>query len=413
MKKYCFLLLCCFFLIPKSSQASCTPPEIVTLVQESGNQFLLNWIDFNGENTQESATILINIQLCSGISIQEAYEIFPLVHSYFDFTTDPDWVIASITAVVVYTCEDGSTANPSIPAILEFDDCAPCVGIPDVNIPEIGFSCDRAGLLCVVIDGVNQADEASSIYQVCDIGGNDTAGACYNLSTLPDGASSLQVTLCEWRTGGCENQACCVVVDVAVPVCEDNCPELPFTIDWCCSFDGTHACLCLHTEDGTIPIWDINDTGYWVSDMNIPGNCITNLDLPPVFTPVTLVINNRDNTCSQTVTIPGPDCWTIDDDGGNFQDGGVIGLNAHDAHSSNENTIELFPNPATEIITLENSFNEAINYEIIDAQGKYLKRGNMKVGDTQLSIQDYEPGVYFLKYKNTQHETRTLRFVKI
>ncbi len=183
------------------------------------------------------------------------------------------------------------------------DEPQPC-GEP---IPDLGFECD-GNLLCLTIDGVDIRNEWNPIWEICEIGGNGSSGACYDISDLPEGSGSLPVTICERESVGCETGDCCITLNVPVVDCQTDCPPPPFELQWCCESDGSLACLCAVGENGLI--FSVNDLPdfYWISDKNIAGNCILPTGLPGDGEPVTVTVNNGDNTCSHTITLEVPDC---------------------------------------------------------------------------------------------------------
>jgi len=354
---------------------ACThKPFTPRLVQESSFQYLLSWQP--SFNQIESVTITITFTLCSGQFYQETATLPADAPRFYDFVINPAFDYSEISGVVTFHCSDGTTSPDSEPAIFAYD-CGPCTGY----MPEISFNCNRDGLLCVVIDEDDQSVLATSIYQVCEIGGNGHPGACYDIENLPDGAETLSVVLCEYNSGGCASQACCISVDVPVPACADDCPEVPFTFDWCCNIDPRlPACLCATDADGKTYQVDQLPDGYWIprESMNIPGICIYNTQLPPVTTPVTFTVFDAGNNCSYTIEMSGPDCWGIEGDrgieGGRFKGESVDGRQKNGFELKND-IISIFPNPVNDIVRFENTSQDAVFYEIMDAQGKVLNSG--------------------------------------
>jgi len=381
------------------TEVSCSTPFTPTLVQESDSQFLVSWT--HGFTETDSTLVTVTLTSCSGITTVITETIDYDAPMFMDFVIDPGLAYANITVVINFICPNGCISDDSPPAVFEFNDCVPCFTFDPET--EISFSCSREGLLCVVLNEQNLADENDSIYGVCDIGGNGTSGACYDLSNLPEGAESLQVTLCEYRTGFCDTKACCVVLDVPIPPCA-ACPTLPFELNWCCNIDpGQPACLCATDEDGVTHNINNLPGGYWISDMNIPGICVYYWELPPVFTPVTIEISDNLNVCHYTLEMPGPNCWGIIGDGGNF----------NDQNNDGDNTLTLYPNPVIDVLFVENKYLETIEYEIVDMQGRVLRKGMMNNENLELQIQDFDPGVYYLNYKTKNQEVKNSKFVKI
>jgi hypothetical protein len=63
------------------------------------------------------------------------------------------------------------------------------------------------------------------------------------------------------------------------------------------------------------------------------------------------------------------------------------------AIAQNENTIEIYPNPASEIIQIKTS--RPLQLTLFDASGKRIRDFQI-MGNTQLDVSDVEPGLYFL-----------------
>ena len=57
----------------------------------------------------------------------------------------------------------------------------------------------------------------------------------------------------------------------------------------------------------------------------------------------------------------------------------------------------VFPNPSSDIITISTNFNEATNYEIIDAQGRIVLKGIFSEAKAILNIEALNAGTFFIK----------------
>ena len=57
----------------------------------------------------------------------------------------------------------------------------------------------------------------------------------------------------------------------------------------------------------------------------------------------------------------------------------------------------IFPNPSSDIITISTNFNEATNYELIDAQGRIVLKGIFSEAKSILNLEALNPGAFFLK----------------
>jgi CubicO group peptidase (beta-lactamase class C family) len=70
-----------------------------------------------------------------------------------------------------------------------------------------------------------------------------------------------------------------------------------------------------------------------------------------------------------------------------------------------ENTLpfSIFPNPAKEMITISisNKIDNITPYKILDASGRAIKSFNLSEKETQISVSDLQPGVYFITNGNS------------
>jgi len=78
---------------------------------------------------------------------------------------------------------------------------------------------------------------------------------------------------------------------------------------------------------------------------------------------------------------------------------------------NSDSDLKIFPNPATEILTIQSSILlKESSYVIQDQNGKIVKSGNIEVGETTLNIKELSNGVYLLKIG--EKETQTFRVLK-
>ncbi len=81
-----------------------------------------------------------------------------------------------------------------------------------------------------------------------------------------------------------------------------------------------------------------------------------------------------------------------------------------------ENTLpevqfSIFPNPATEKITIHSNYGQSFNLKVYDTMGKNVLTRNSGNPETELDIRTLHPGIYFLESCNTKHRI-TLKFIK-
>ena len=63
----------------------------------------------------------------------------------------------------------------------------------------------------------------------------------------------------------------------------------------------------------------------------------------------------------------------------------------------NKKEVLIFPNPSSDIITISTNFNEATNYELLDAQGRIVLKGIFSEAKSILNLEALNPGAFFLK----------------
>ena len=63
----------------------------------------------------------------------------------------------------------------------------------------------------------------------------------------------------------------------------------------------------------------------------------------------------------------------------------------------NKKEVMIFPNPSSDIITISTNFNEATNYELIDAQGRIVMQGIFNEAKAILNLEALNPGTFFIK----------------
>jgi hypothetical protein len=73
-----------------------------------------------------------------------------------------------------------------------------------------------------------------------------------------------------------------------------------------------------------------------------------------------------------------------------------VGINVIDVAGY---SISVYPNPASEEVTIHASFNFPLDYKIIDLSGRVIKTGNAaNDGITQISIKQFDEGIYFIEF---------------
>jgi hypothetical protein len=76
----------------------------------------------------------------------------------------------------------------------------------------------------------------------------------------------------------------------------------------------------------------------------------------------------------------------------------IFGNNVN-VHESQMSSLELFPNPANNIININLKNNISSNYEILDISGKVLL-SNSFLNETQINSSDLKNGIYIIRVVN-------------
>jgi len=84
-----------------------------------------------------------------------------------------------------------------------------------------------------------------------------------------------------------------------------------------------------------------------------------------------------------------PNNWIINQDGAITENTSLVSL------VENENTFSIYPNPTTEMLTIESA--ETTSYQIYNSMGQIVKTGNLIVGKNQLNVEEFSNGVYTIK----------------
>ena len=74
----------------------------------------------------------------------------------------------------------------------------------------------------------------------------------------------------------------------------------------------------------------------------------------------------------------------------------------------------LYPNPASEEITLisENHIDKTLDFIIYDIFGKIVFRGVINKDETNIEIETFAPGIYFVKIFANIEKGNSMKFLK-
>jgi hypothetical protein len=68
------------------------------------------------------------------------------------------------------------------------------------------------------------------------------------------------------------------------------------------------------------------------------------------------------------------------------------------------NSISIFPNPVNDVLTVKNSSNSVITFEVTDMNGRILSTNNSVTNSTTISTSNWNSGVYFIHFTSDKGE---------
>ncbi len=72
------------------------------------------------------------------------------------------------------------------------------------------------------------------------------------------------------------------------------------------------------------------------------------------------------------------------------------------------NSLELFPNPAVDYISLKNNQNEALNISVFSISGNQIMSLHVANSSSKIDVHSLSKGIYFVKTKY-----KVLKFIKL
>jgi hypothetical protein len=75
----------------------------------------------------------------------------------------------------------------------------------------------------------------------------------------------------------------------------------------------------------------------------------------------------------------------------------------------------VYPNPTTEFVKLKVDASTSLgnlNYQIYDINGKLLQSQKIESNETNLTLKNYVPAIYFIKIMNNNKEIKTFKIIK-
>ena len=75
--------------------------------------------------------------------------------------------------------------------------------------------------------------------------------------------------------------------------------------------------------------------------------------------------------------------------------------------------IKVFPNPASEMVTISNTYTaQNTSVSIYDVMGRIVKKLDFKGKELRFSVENFQPGVYYLKISEGKKQTTKKLIVK-
>ena len=73
--------------------------------------------------------------------------------------------------------------------------------------------------------------------------------------------------------------------------------------------------------------------------------------------------------------------------------------------------LQLFPNPVTDFVQIKSNLLPSARFFIYDQNGNRMFSSSLVNGFSELNVQDYLPGLYYLKLDNANNHS-CIRFIK-
>lgn len=75
--------------------------------------------------------------------------------------------------------------------------------------------------------------------------------------------------------------------------------------------------------------------------------------------------------------------------------------------------ISIYPNPFSDVVTINTGNYTGVNVNVYDLQGKNLIENNINKSNLQLDFSAFAPGIYFIKIYNSEKILKTFKVQKI
>jgi hypothetical protein len=76
------------------------------------------------------------------------------------------------------------------------------------------------------------------------------------------------------------------------------------------------------------------------------------------------------------------------------------------------NSINLFPNPTTQYISIASPLTKINEVEIFNSEGRLIKRVSINNETDKIDVRDFAAGVYFVRTYNEKAFVKSMKFIK-
>jgi hypothetical protein len=81
----------------------------------------------------------------------------------------------------------------------------------------------------------------------------------------------------------------------------------------------------------------------------------------------------------------------------NFSIIALLGIN-----TEKQSAFSIFPNPASDVVTIKNNFGKPTQATLYDLTGRVLQNITIENNNTSINVQNYPNGIYFLKFEDSE-----------
>ena len=71
-------------------------------------------------------------------------------------------------------------------------------------------------------------------------------------------------------------------------------------------------------------------------------------------------------------------------------------------NTEKQSAFSIFPNPASDVVTIKNNFGKPTHATLYDLTGRVLQNITIENNNTSINVQNYPNGIYFLKFEDSE-----------